>query len=445
MSALPDICPDYIESTLPRKPYCSDDLETGLVIRPKELALKKAYISPNHPYNRQWLVFDVDRDTDGGLDWIERGVAPPNFAVVNPDNGHAHYVYMLTTPVYMQNGTRQRPKAYLRAIEDAMTEALGADKAYSKLITKNPFAGRWRYIPYHHNTYSLKELAAGLKLKKAPYRQRINLDAAEGRNCALFQALRYFAYAEVYKRKWSFNSWQQHIAGRAKQLNSELCSQEQVALLAYSEVMTIARSVAKWTASNLGHGFKNWGDARRQKSLATRQAQAAKLRETIYKLKAERPHLSNRALARLASCSETTVRNALKQLEMPSKTAQNQAQSAQFVISDDSPLRDCIKIKTQRGTNTNEKPNLNEPNVRLISVSKEKGEPPMIRLYTDKEVFDWIKSGQSQVLMRYFARLNPDDSITVQGDELEEAIIEHEHEAFKRWLRRRSRNNAPTR
>jgi hypothetical protein len=362
MSVLPDICPDFIESILPRKPYCTDDLEAGLIIRPKKFALKKAYISPNHPYNRQWLVFDIDRNTDHGMDWIERGVAPPNFAVINPDNGHAHYVYILTTPVYMQREARERPKAYLRAIEEAMTECLGADKAYSKLITKNPFNSRWRYIPYHHNTYTLKELAAGLQLKKTPYRQKSDLDAAEGRNCAVFHALRYFAYAEVKRRNWTTAAWEAHIKAKAAALNNELALTEGVVPLPAGEVSTVARSVAKWTLNNLSFGFHAWATGRRQKSLATRQARAAKLKETIYRLKSERPHLSNRSLARLADCSETTVRNALKMQNHADKCLDagrtsnpvKPACHAQFVISDDSPLRDCIKISIRGKSMTKE-------------------------------------------------------------------------------------------
>jgi hypothetical protein len=329
------ISPQFLTATLPAKPYCADSFEGGLLIRDRSTAVKKAYLAPNHPHNRRWLVFDVDRETDNGMDWIERGVAPPNFAVVNPDNGHAHYVYILTTPVYMQRTARERPKLYLQAVEEAMTEQLGADRAYSKLMTKNPLHSRWRYIPFHCNTYSLKELALGLTLKKRIRRQQISLNNAEGRNCAVFHALRFFAYSERRKQHWSEESWQRAIRRHAELLNRELAIREAVRPLPLNEIKTIAKSVAAWTAAHLSFGFRRWGDARRQKSLEVRKRLADKRRAAIYSLKARQPGISNRALAGQIGCSETTVRNALRYAH---DTADTEPCPAHFVISDDSLL-----------------------------------------------------------------------------------------------------------
>ena len=40
---------EQFTGNLPNKPYCTDDLQLGLQIRPKHLALLKRYIQPNHP------------------------------------------------------------------------------------------------------------------------------------------------------------------------------------------------------------------------------------------------------------------------------------------------------------------------------------------------------------------------------------------------------------
>lgn len=45
----------------PKRPYCSDDLESGLRIRSLMQALKKPYIQANPPYLRVWSIYDVDR------------------------------------------------------------------------------------------------------------------------------------------------------------------------------------------------------------------------------------------------------------------------------------------------------------------------------------------------------------------------------------------------
>ena len=45
---------------LPRRPYCTDDLSAGLVIRSRDQAARYRYIQPNPPGLACWLVFDVD-------------------------------------------------------------------------------------------------------------------------------------------------------------------------------------------------------------------------------------------------------------------------------------------------------------------------------------------------------------------------------------------------
>jgi hypothetical protein len=49
-------------SQMPVKPYCSDDLSTGLRIRKKEKALEMLYIQANQPAIQTCLLFDLDDD-----------------------------------------------------------------------------------------------------------------------------------------------------------------------------------------------------------------------------------------------------------------------------------------------------------------------------------------------------------------------------------------------
>ncbi|MCE6002739.1 replication initiation protein, partial [Acinetobacter pittii] len=46
---------------LPHKPYCSDDLGYGVIIRPKKTAIQMPYIQHNQPCLVTSLVFDIDR------------------------------------------------------------------------------------------------------------------------------------------------------------------------------------------------------------------------------------------------------------------------------------------------------------------------------------------------------------------------------------------------
>ncbi len=66
---------------LPRKPYCCDNLASGLIIRSQKKALNYRYIQLNHMIVN-YLIFDIDRPK-GALAWEEGNVATPNIAVIN--------------------------------------------------------------------------------------------------------------------------------------------------------------------------------------------------------------------------------------------------------------------------------------------------------------------------------------------------------------------------
>lgn len=46
---------------LPRRPYCTEDLQTGVRVRPLKTALSLPYIQANPSHLRMWMLFDVDR------------------------------------------------------------------------------------------------------------------------------------------------------------------------------------------------------------------------------------------------------------------------------------------------------------------------------------------------------------------------------------------------
>lgn len=76
----------YFRQNLPNRPYCSDDLEKGLVVRGRDMAAVYKHVQPNPPCRIVWLAFDVDRP-DAVIAWSDRGAPAPTLVVGNPDIG----------------------------------------------------------------------------------------------------------------------------------------------------------------------------------------------------------------------------------------------------------------------------------------------------------------------------------------------------------------------
>ncbi|MSP28448.1 MAG: hypothetical protein EXR80_08605 [Methylococcales bacterium] len=119
-------------ANLPPKPYCSDDLRR-LNIRPLKTAIKYPYIQHNDPYNVRCVVFNMDLGADSFHQFEDKMTATPNIIVQNPENLNCHYIYLLKTPVWVNDTGRQAPQAYFNAIKHAMTAKLSADSRYKWL------------------------------------------------------------------------------------------------------------------------------------------------------------------------------------------------------------------------------------------------------------------------------------------------------------------------
>ena len=234
----------FNSSKWPKKPYCSDDLETGLKIRSLSAAIKKPYIQANPPHLRVWSIFDVDR-SGGALAWEDCMLPPPSWAAANRENGHAHLVWGLTVPVLVDSpDMRQQPMRYLCAVEAAFRAKLSADSGYSGLITKNPAHPLWRTLRGPVPAYGLDELSEWVDLPKfAPKRKPEEVGL--GRNVTCFDWLRLYAYRHIrhYKTEVrNFVQWQNHLNCKALERNGDFKHP-----LDGREVWQIAKSVAKWT------------------------------------------------------------------------------------------------------------------------------------------------------------------------------------------------------
>lgn len=249
----------FIEN-LPDKPYCSNDLSYGVLIRPLSMAIKMRHIQHNKPTSVSCLVLDLDSPLFWSL--LESNFLPtPNLVAFNPENHHSHLYYNLNTPVYTCQAARAKPLRYLASIQYALCRAWDADKGYSGLISKNPVHQDWHTLQLRAEAWDLGELADWLDLpSKLPRKaQSVGL----GRNCTLFDLLRYWAYDSVleYRVSSNFKTWQQDVLATAEGFNTFPDP------LQCNEVKNTANSVAKWVWKNY---TKRWTDEEFSKIQAKR-------------------------------------------------------------------------------------------------------------------------------------------------------------------------------
>ena len=235
---------ELFRERLPRKPYHTDELTTGLAIADVSRALGARYIQPNGPTHRHWIVFDVDQPA-ATLSWDDVGAPAPNITVTNRANGHAHLIYGLETPIRTAPDGNVAPLRYAAAIEAALREKLSADLGYSGLICKNPLHTHWLVQVWEPYSYDLNWLADYLDL--SPYNGRKQLPAyGLGRNCTLFEKTRQWAYKAIRQGWPGYEAWLAAVVERAIGYNVQF---EQP--LPVNEVRHTAKSIAKWTHRNL--------------------------------------------------------------------------------------------------------------------------------------------------------------------------------------------------
>lgn len=233
---------DFYEK-LPKKPYCSDDLGRGVIIRPKRTAIQMPYIQHNPPCLVSSLVFDIDRQ-DAYFAWSDANLPTPTWIAKNRQNGHAHIGYMLLAPVCTTHRAKQNVIQYLAKIEQAYSLALGADRGYTGLITKNPCHGTWENHTFGVQPYDLNYLADFVEL------QELKTDLKEvsglGRNCMMFDTVRFWAYEAIRAFiSGSPDSWCAEVLKVAINANGAFLEP-----LPYSEVKATAKSIARWVWRN---------------------------------------------------------------------------------------------------------------------------------------------------------------------------------------------------
>lgn len=237
---------ELFRQRLPAKPYCSDDLPSGLQVRPQRTAAKKRYIQANPPWLRSWLIFDVDRP-GAALAWDDCHLPEPIWTSMNRENGHAHLCWGLDAPVLLGHHDREKPMRYLAAVETAMRVQLEADPGYSGLVTKNPANPHWHTLwARSGGLYDLSDLSEWLELPRYVDRRHKPEQIGLGRNVTVFDWLRHYAYRAVkgWKRTGGqgiYVRWHNHLYDMALQRNGDFPQP-----MDPKECYHIATSVAHW-------------------------------------------------------------------------------------------------------------------------------------------------------------------------------------------------------
>lgn len=226
-----------IQAHAPKRPYCAF-VKNHAIVRPREVALGAPYLQLNPPAHRAWIILDLDR-TGAAHAWEDAGLPVPTYCSINPQNGHAHLGYALAEPVCTSAAARLKPLQYLDAIEYAYTAKVRADAAFTGPLAKNPLHPTWQlWEPANAPVYELGYLADFVDLPT----KRLPRVAGVGRNCDLFETLRYWAYGAV-REFWCPGGREQWMS--AARLHAESLNTFNVPL-GSSEVAGIARSVARY-------------------------------------------------------------------------------------------------------------------------------------------------------------------------------------------------------
>lgn len=294
---------------LATKPYCSNQKMANL-IRSKSSAINYPYIQPNPPHLAAWLIFDCDHSNIHQFE--NAGLPYPNMICINKET-NKHHVYYAIQDVYTTEKARQKPLKWLAAIERTFLLHLKADPGYAGLMSKNPFHDDWRTWLLHDHVYELAELDDYKDLIKKEYEAEVS---GFGRNCDLFDSVRFWAYRNIHK--YSSHTFADAVLSKAESLN------QFAQPLEYSGVKSIAKSITRYTERNRSYFEDRYGrkiglnpalDLKTKQSLGAEYSASiksdstqAKIRSAIDELTAKDVKPTQKAVAEHVGVSLKTVK-----------------------------------------------------------------------------------------------------------------------------------------
>lgn len=265
----------FTEHWLPQKPLCADRKNGGYKRQKRTRALEYAYIETNPLAMQSLIVTDHDgADSDYIADLA--GLPQPSWVAMNPHTRSGHIVYALKSPVCLTDAGHRAPVNLLARVEQGLTEVLGGDIGYGGRITKNPTHNA--HMPLWGEAealYGLKELAKALGdvgALPAPHRgAQTVLDSTVGRNVALFNLTRQWAY-RARLRYTDYTEWVETVYAFASMKNASVIADGfSRGPMSENEVAQIATSIARWvwgkiTPEQTASNRAQWGYSLGKKS-----------------------------------------------------------------------------------------------------------------------------------------------------------------------------------
>jgi hypothetical protein len=251
----------------------------GAVWRPREEASLWAEIAPDP---RGWKrAVRIDVDVPDAVLFVsarvaEFGLLQPSFIVANPASTHAHVIYELASWVRDNN---PKAMALLWKVREAYRRAFHADSSYVGKFQHNPAFPGWETWGdgRRHDLRALAN-AAGALFDEARSTRQPNIDS-RGRNCALFDALRFEGYrmVDAFRAVRDRRGFAERLGAIAAEMNGRFAQP-----LSESEVGSIVGSIVRfcWNRYRSASGARQYAQTRDAYLSATeaRRRRAAEMR-----------------------------------------------------------------------------------------------------------------------------------------------------------------------
>lgn len=315
MEYLKQVNPDEWEQTpplvelyniLPKTLRCSPHKNnTDFRRKTPHQATKNAYIGYNTPNVTSVIVIDLDYK-DSKFAYSDLGLPRPQFITENKKNTHSQYIFILKDPVTFFKNSRNAPIRLLNAVIDALTDALGGDKAFTGYLAKNALNSSHNVYYTGAKPYTLTDLANYLDLTDLNSSQvaQADNDDCYGRNDSIFNAVRKQAYSIAFK--CNYTQLYNQCLHWCEEYNTRYSPQ-----LPYNELKSISKSIAQYcTSDRFRREFSELQVSRGTKGGKARSAKYQDKREQAKKLHEQ--GVNNTQIALKLGVSRRTVINWLK-------------------------------------------------------------------------------------------------------------------------------------
>lgn len=305
---------EQFQSNLMAFPYATNDFASGVYRTSQKRALKMAYIQANEENSISKIVLDLDFDVIQM--WLNNSLAltvpSPNLIVINPKNNHAHLLYLLKTPIHFNWNSSNKAIKFLADVERALIHLWGADTHFNGLLVKNPINSTWETLIGNDRVFDLNDFKPVLEQYQdqcaaASPKEETKVNTVLGRNCALFDSLRHWAYSEWSKA--DPNTWVQEVIKKGLEMNQELFTSP----LGYTEVKATAKSIANFCIEKLTkEKSMAWNKLTRKKAQKVVAENKQKKIDAVMRLYVE-GEVSMQDIADMLQVSRKSVHNYLKE------------------------------------------------------------------------------------------------------------------------------------